>query len=87
MDHFQCDEVVNLIWINSLGLSVLASTLRSAALFVSRSNVNINKVRECHNSFVMVQGTGLKVLIDRFGLNYDAESIRDGFNYRFHIRS
>ena len=73
---------------NTLGHSVLIETLRMASYFISHSNGVTNHYRvtrlyfnEAKSCYYFVQGTGLQSIIDRFGMAYNADSIRDGFNY------
>lgn len=74
--------------VNSLGRTVLIETIKMAAFYVSHSgsyagnsrmlNMHIKEGRSC---YLFVQGTGLQILINRFGLAYDADKIQDTFNY------
>ena len=74
--------------VTSMGQSVLIETIKMAAFYVNHSgsytahsrsfNMNLKEARSC---YVFVQGTGLQVLINRFGLAYDADKIQETFNY------
>lgn len=80
-------DVQFLLLANTLGQSILVETLKSAAYYVSNSNchtterMKIARIREGSSCFVFVQGSGLETLIQRYGMDYDAEKIREGFNY------
>ena len=73
---------------NTMGHSVLIETLREAFYYVNHSNgtgfkcrptqIRFNESKAC---YFFVQGTGLQTIIDRFGMLYDGENIRDRFNY------
>lgn len=70
-----------------MGEAVLIETLKMAAYYVNHSNITIKSrpwrinFSEAKSCYLFVQGTGLNVLLSRFGLNYDAEKIQDNFNY------
>lgn len=81
-------ETLRIIMINTLGESVLIETLKAASFFVTHSSSHERKDRECRLNFLeskecyfFVQGTGLDLLIQRFSLLYDADTVRDNFNY------
>ena len=94
------DQTYQLLLINSLGLSVLTETLRSAAFFFTHSSWSLKsvsnskgtytypneKAREAKFSLAFVQGTGLEVLLDRFELAYDPDILRSEFFRYFHQR-
>lgn len=74
--------------VNSLGRTVLIETIRMAAFYVSHSGsyqghnrTFISQIKEGRSCYAFVQGSGLQVLIDRFGLAYHADKIQDTFNY------
>lgn len=71
--------------VTSLGQAVLVETLKAAAYYVTHSNQTRSKAgiqyREAISCYMFVQGTGLQVLINKFGLDYDAENIQSTFNY------
>lgn len=73
--------------INSIGNAVLIETLKLAAYYVNHSDPRVftrnwqANVREAQSCYAFVQGTGLEILIGRFGLEYNPENIRDTFNY------
>ena len=77
---------------NTLGLSILSQTLISASrmfLYTNgyRGRQIKNEINEFKESFAFIQGTGLELLISDYGLGYDAERIRNGFNYLFNVRT
>jgi len=74
--------------VNSLGRTVLVETIRMAAFYVHHSGSYLGHsrsfvmdIKEGKSCFVFVNGTGLQLLINKFGLAYDAEKIMDTFNY------
>ena len=73
-------EVALLLWANTIGLSIISETLRSAAMFILNTNAYIYKVREYRESYAFVQGTGLDMVMQQYGLNYDPDELRNGFN-------
>jgi len=72
---------------NTLGHSVLIETMKYAAYYVhhsnglSKSRVFVMNMKEAKSCYFFVQGTSLNKLISRFGMEYDAEKIRETFNY------
>ena len=70
---------IQVLMMNTLGLSVLSQTLRTAAKFVYLKPSSRNTItKEC---YYFVQGTGLEILLNTYGLFYDPENIRINFNY------
>ena len=74
--------------INTLGHAVLIETLKMAAYYLSHSNglehrgINFKAtIKEAKSCYVFVQGTGLDVTLNTFGLNYNAGRIKELFNY------
>ena len=73
--------------VNSLGRTVLIETLKMAAYYVSHSDMTTESrtwkmhLREAKSCYMFIQGTGLGMLIHRFNLSYEPDSIRETFNY------
>ena len=71
--------------VNSMGQAVLVETLKAAAYYVTHSNGTRShagiQFKEAMSCYAFVQGTGLNIIINRFGLAYNAEKIQDAFNY------
>lgn len=72
--------------VNTLGHAALVETLRMAAYYVSHSNHAFGRrwlfeIKEAESCYAYVQGSGLEVLMNKFGLNYDVDQIKDTFNY------
>jgi len=73
--------------VNTMGHSILIETIRSAAFYLVHSNgvpktrVQVTQFREEKSCYAFVQGTGLNTLLNRLGMSYDADAIRDTFNY------
>lgn len=71
--------------VNSMGQAVLVETLKAAAYYVTHSNGTKShagiQFKEAMSCYAFVQGTGLHIIINQFGLDYDAEKIQETFNY------
>lgn len=73
--------------INTLGHAALVETLKAAAFYVGHSSQVYHsrsfslEIREAKSCYFYVQGTGLNMLISRYGLEYDPDAIRNSFNY------
>lgn len=71
-----------LLLINTIGQCLLQEELMTASRMpfhkIYHASWNLLKTKE---SYVFIQGTGLDMLIERFGLDYDAENLRGLFNY------
>lgn len=87
------EQLTTVLLANTLGLSILTETLRSASFMFFHSNNGVHehsqsqkqKLRESYRSFAFVQGTGLDVLLDRYALAYNANLLREAFFKMFHI--
>jgi len=73
---------------NTMGHSILIETFKSAAYYLNHSNglsagtkYSYYNMKESQSCYLFIQGTGLDILIHRFGMSYDADSLRDTFNY------
>jgi len=71
--------LVQLMLMNTLGMSVLLETLYSAASYVPRHS----QKADSYKCFLFVQGSGLEKLLDCYLLDYDANIIRNGFNWHY----
>jgi len=86
--HFDSQVNEHFAVVNSLGRTVIIETVRSAAFYITHSDntkkhgKNFNtELKEAQSCFMFIQGSGLQVLINRFGLAYNADHLRDTFNY------
>lgn len=83
--------IVNLMMMNTLGLSILEQTFKMAENFVymktNSSNRNSNNYHENKDCYAFIQGTSLELFLGRYHLNYDADELRDGFNYYIRRKS
>lgn len=73
---------------NTMGHAVLIETIKMAAYYVNHSNglsrYGLNTrthIHEAQTCYAFVQGTGLHSIIMRFGMSYDADQIKNLFNY------
>lgn len=74
--------LVRLLLMNTIGISVLCEALRNASYFYKVDYGNhFVKRKEVNECYAFVQGTGLEILLESYHLNYDADQIRNGFNY------
>ena len=85
-------QLERLLIMNTIGLSVVCETLKFASLLFPTSNgykpkVSTERRNEYRECFAFIQGTGLDLLLNQYEINYDANRIRNGFNYIFHVRS
>lgn len=70
--------LLNLMAMNHLGLCVLEDTLKTAAkMFLPRHSTS----KEIVETFYFIRGTGFELMLNRFGLNYDADELRSQFYY------
>lgn len=73
--------------VNTLGHAVLIETIKMAVYYVHHSSINsVSKnfktdLREAKSCYLYVQGTGLDITINKFGMDYDADRIKGLFNY------
>ena len=82
-------QLMQILMANTIGLSILVETLRSAAHFaVSPPSYENNHdwvvrsyYKEGKECYAFVQGTGLETLLVNYNLQYDADKLREGFNY------
>lgn len=64
---------------NTIGLSILYREFKSAMLFYSKNNKTNRYYRVASDSIAFIQGTGLDIILNYYGLMYDAERLRNGF--------
>lgn len=70
---------MTLLTLNTIGLSVLTETLHHAAGFIYlKSTAGKSETAHC---YAFIQGTSLNIFMAQYGLDYDADRIRQGFNY------
>ena len=73
---------------STLGHGMLVETLKMAAFFIGnssrtafKSRVTQSRFREAEGCYFFVQGSGFQKAINKFGLDYDADILRSGFNH------
>ena len=64
-----------ILQMNTLGLSILHAEFKRAALFYSSKRYQ----RGGSDSLAFIQGTGLEMMLDTYGLMYDADHLRKVF--------
>lgn len=72
--------------------SILQNALVEAAyMFVHTdgrlSREKLTALEASKQAFVFISGTGLEIMLEEYGLDYDAEKIRENFYQKFHIKS
>ena len=78
-------ELISLVMMHTLGLSILSQVFKTAAW--GTFSVSQSKRKECHDCYAWIQGSGLDIHLQRFGLYYDAEQLRESFNYMIKHKS
>lgn len=71
-------------------LESLCFTIREASYMFVRTNRtmtgdHMRNLKYSRQAFVFISGTGLDVMLDSYGIMYDADNIREAFYERFHI--
>ena len=70
---------------NTIGEAMLIETLKMAVFFLHNSsnfsNYTKTMYREAKGCYMFIQGSGLDMALARFGLDYDAQLLRNEFNY------
>ena len=73
-------EMLSIFYMNTLGLSIIHETMKMAAKmsipYYKRHTGG--EVMEC---YMWVQGTGLDMFIEQYEMDYDAEKLRNSFNW------
>ena len=64
-----------------MGMAVLAEHLRVAGAVLTQAVTGTYQSKQVHESLCFVQGSGLEMTIQLFGLDVDAESLRERFYY------
>lgn len=73
-------EIMQLLMMNTIGLSILHETLKTASRFnVASSSYNIKS--EKYQCYAFVQGSGLDQLLVDYHLDYNPSYLRSSFNY------
>lgn len=70
---------------------VLANALVEAAYMFVHTNGKLTRdklalLENSRQAFVFISGTGLEILLEEYGLGYDADQIRTTFYEKFHIK-
>lgn len=78
----------NLVIMMTMGLAIITHSLKEASyVYAGTSTYDHNKFR--HSKLAMqalafIEGTGLDITIQRFGLDLNAHNIREEFHRKFH---
>ena len=77
------------MFMNTLGLSILVDALKSSAYFLNGSNgIKIRRYNYSvgSSSVAFIQGTGLELMLQTYHMEYDADELRTNFFSLFHKR-
>lgn len=75
-------QLVMVLLTNTIGMSILIETLRTAShAFIHTHNWKNKRTVESEKCFAWVQGTGLDIFLHKYDLAYDPDKLRDSFNY------
>ena len=69
---------------NTIGHTILLRTLELAAHYLTHSANNQYKTQFYYDTkrcYAFVQGTGLDVILNQYGMSYDSDKLRKGFFY------
>ena len=89
------EQMITLLQVNTLGMSVLTETIKSAAFYMNNTyhmieEAKFNKsyvshfkmdMREGRQSLAFINGTGLEIMLDSYCLDFNADRLRSGFFY------
>lgn len=72
----------------TLGLGAISSAFEEAAMLYTWTNGYIGKknIRVAKQAMAFIQGTSLEIAIRIYGLDYDAEQLRNNFYRIFHVK-
>ena len=76
-----------LMFMNTLGLSILVDALKSSAFFINGSNGFKLRRYGCKigsSSLAFIQGTGLEIMLNTYHIEYNADELRNNFFSLFH---
>jgi len=86
-------DLVGLLLTNTIGMSILCETIKTAGyMFIhsgvvsKRSHSSKTMMNESKDCFAFIQGTGLELLMEDYGIGYDADNLRITFYNEFHLR-
>lgn len=79
----------NVLEFTTLGLSAVMSAFEEAALIYTWTNGCMGKrnMNNCKQALAFIQGTGLEIALSIYGLDYDADSLRQNFFRIFHVKT
>jgi hypothetical protein len=72
-------DLMMIMMMNTLGLSVLYGEFRTAYSYYSQPKYHPNYKKAASDSLAFIQGTGLDLLIQAYGLMYDPDALRNVF--------
>ena len=78
-------EIMQVVMMHTLGLTILNQVFRAASYATFSANSAVTS--EPQACYMWIQGTGLDSHLKRFGLEYDAEALRDTFSWVMRHRS
>ena len=80
-------DLVQIMLANTIGISILAETMKAASfLFTHTNGHSAKKLQEARACFAFIKGTGMELIIEDYGLGYDADRLRYSFYDYFKLR-
>ena len=79
----------NAILMTTLGLAAIMSAFQEASMFYTYTNgyFGHKKMRVASEALTFIQGTGLDICIQEYGLDYDPYHLRESFFRKFHVKA
>jgi hypothetical protein len=72
-------NLMMIMMMNTIGLSILYGEFQSAHMYYSKPKYHPNYRKAASDSLAFIQGTGLDLLIQAYGLMYDPDNLRNTF--------
>lgn len=71
-----------------MGLGAIADAFKKASMYYTITNgqFGVKRLAMASEALAFVQGTSLDIAIQSFGLDYDAENLRNTFFRKFHVK-
>jgi len=87
-------ELMQILQLNTIGQTILVNAIKEASWLFKvstddlgkRSYKFIEKLSNAEASLIFIQGTGLEMMLDNYGVAFDAEEIRKCFYNHVGVR-
>ena len=78
----------NVLTFTTLGLGAITSAFEEAAMLYTWTNGYLGKknLKIAQQALAFIQGTSLEIAIKIYGVDYDAEALRNTFFRMFHVK-